>query len=216
MTTAIITSTTTVTSTTTIPPSPSAVRPATPHDVGDMTATLAAAFQDDPVFGWCVPDPVRRATMLTGFFELAATIVQPYGESDIVDAAGAAALWVPAGHPAVPESAAAGFEAALEDLVGADAERTFAIVALLDEHHPTDEHRFLWFIGVRPDRQGTGSGSALLASKLARCDDERASAYLDATSLDSRRLYERHGFEVVAERSVADSPPLWAMWREPR
>ncbi len=41
-------------------------------------------------------------------------------------------------------------------------------------------------------------------------------AYLEATSPRSRALYERHGFEVTAElRATADSPPMWAMWREP-
>ena len=41
-------------------------------------------------------------------------------------------------------------------------------------------------------------------------------AYLEATSEDNRRLYERHGFVIVDELAVAGSPPLWAMWRQPR
>jgi ribosomal protein S18 acetylase RimI-like enzyme len=89
-------------------------------------------------------------------------------------------------------------------------------MAMLDEHHPVDDHRFLWFLGVTPQRQGQGLGSSLLASTLERCDREGVAAYLDATSEHNRRLYERHGFTVVAERSVDGSPPLWAMWRDPR
>jgi hypothetical protein len=40
-------------------------------------------------------------------------------------------------------------------------------------------------------------------------------AYLEATSSRSRALYERHGFEVTRELRCGDSPPLWAMWRDP-
>lgn len=41
-------------------------------------------------------------------------------------------------------------------------------------------------------------------------------AYLEATSPDNRRLYERHGFEVTGEIVVPDGPTLWAMWRDPQ
>jgi hypothetical protein len=41
-------------------------------------------------------------------------------------------------------------------------------------------------------------------------------AYLEATSEHNRRLYARHGFEVVGELSADGSPSLWLMWREPR
>jgi ribosomal protein S18 acetylase RimI-like enzyme len=78
------------------------------------------------------------------------------------------------------------------------------------------EHRFLWFLGVVPHRQGLGLGSTLLTAMLGRCDREGTPSYLDATSEHNRRLYERHGFTVTAERSVDGSPPMWAMWREPR
>jgi len=69
---------------------------------------------------------------------------------------------------------------------------------------------------VRRAVQGRGLGSALLASTLQRCDRDGTAAYLDATSEDNRRLYERHGFVVTAERSADGSPPMWAMWRDPR
>jgi hypothetical protein len=36
------------------------------------------------------------------------------------------------------------------------------------------------------------------------------------TSEHNRRLYGRHGFEVVGELSADGSPSLWPMWREPR
>ena len=38
-------------------------------------------------------------------------------------------------------------------------------------------------------------------------------AYLEATSEQNRRLYERHGFVATAELRLPDGPSLWAMWR---
>ena len=65
---------------------------------------------------------------------------------------------------------------------------------MLDEHHPPGSYWFLQFLGVVPERQGRGLGSALIAPVLQRCDREGVRTYLDATSAANKRLYERHGF----------------------
>jgi predicted GNAT family N-acyltransferase len=69
-----------------------------------------------------------------------------------------------------------------------------------------------------PDTRVDGDdlGSALLAATLNRCDAEAGPAYLEATSPRNRRLYARHGFEVVGEIALPGGPSLWPMWREPR
>ena len=85
---------------------------------------------------------------------------------------------------------------------------------VLDAAHPTYPHWFLHFLAVRPSVQGQGHGSALLRPMLERCDAEGIPAYLDATSEDNRRLYERHKFVVVSEVTLRDSPPLWCMLRK--
>ena len=46
-------------------------------------------------------------------------------------------------------------------------------------------------------------------------DREGTPAYLDATSVGSKRLYERHGFRAGDPYAPAGGPPLWPMWREP-
>jgi ribosomal protein S18 acetylase RimI-like enzyme len=174
----------------------------------DLTATagvLAAAFQDDPVFAWCVPDAARRAAILPSFFRLVANAIAEHDEIHVAAVGGAiegAALWLPPGGEPVAD-----LEADFAALLGDDAGRTFDIVGLLEEHHPHAPHHYLWFLGVAPSGQGRGIGSALLQREVA------GPMYLEATSKDNRRLYERHGFEVVEELRVGTSPTLWAMWR---
>jgi ribosomal protein S18 acetylase RimI-like enzyme len=51
---------------------------------------------------------------------------------------------------------------------------------------------------------------------LERCDEAKASAYLEASTPANSRLYERHGFRVTEEIRMAEgAPPLWLMWRDP-
>jgi hypothetical protein len=51
---------------------------------------------------------------------------------------------------------------------------------------------------------------------LAKIDQEHLPAYLEASSPNNKRLYERHGFEEVGVIQTASSPPMWPMLRQPR
>jgi GNAT superfamily N-acetyltransferase len=89
-------------------------------------------------------------------------------------------------------------------------------LAVMDANHPGEPHWYLDSLGVVPELQGRGIGSALMRPMLERCDHERVPAYLNAGSWRSRDLYLRHGFEVIEEfRLPEGGPPLWRMWREP-
>jgi ribosomal protein S18 acetylase RimI-like enzyme len=194
---------------------PTEIRRAANTDVDSVADVLAQAFFADPVFRWCLPDDARRTEILQPFFSLVTSALLPYEDVHLTPSGGVV-LWVPPGQPPVPEDEAPRFEEGLAELMGADGERTFAIVELLETNHPAEPSHYLWFLAVRPEAQGLGVGSALLSSTLAECDRNGTPAYLEATSSDNRRLYERHGFVVTNEISVADSPPIWPMWRAAR
>lgn len=182
-----------------------------------VAATLATAFRDDPVFAWVHPDPVERADRTQFFFDLAVDVLAQHDDTwaagaDVV----AAALWVPHGSAPMSDDEGEAFGAALAQRAGDDAARLFTLMATMEQHHPAEPHEYLWFVGVRPDRQGCGLGSATMAPVLARADRAGHAAYLEATSARSKALYERHGFVAATPISVDDSPPIWPMWREPR
>jgi GNAT superfamily N-acetyltransferase len=176
--------------------------------------TLGRAFFDDPILRWACPDDERRRALLPRFFELYAETMWRLGE--IYVAGPGAALWAPPGSPAVPDEYADEFGRRVVEMTPPeDAERLFAVSKVIDEHHPPGSYWFLQFMGVEPASQGRGIGSALVASVLERCDRDGAYAYLDATSPDNKRLYERHGFRAAGVYAPAGGPPLWPMWREP-
>jgi GNAT superfamily N-acetyltransferase len=174
---------------------------------------LALAFQADPVFRWVVPDDARRRARLPGVFGVFAAAFLPYASSVITE--DGAALASPVG---VQPFAGAGeaHMAALIEVLEEDAERGGQLAVLLEEHHPTEPCAHLQFMGVVAERQGRGIGSQILVDLTRRWDARGDAAYLEATSPDNRRLYERHGFVVTNEIIVPDGPTLWAMWREPR
>ncbi|WP_214367960.1 GNAT family N-acetyltransferase [Pseudonocardia sp. H11422] len=185
-------------------------------DTHVVSAVLAGTFADDPVFCWMIPDAARRERMLPGIFTLFARAYEPLGASHVVDGGTGAALWAPPGQQAFPDEEADEFAGRIEQIAGADTARIFEVVALLEGQHPHTPCYYLNLLGVDPALRGGGLGSALLAIALRRCDEEGQPAYLEATSPDNRRLYARHGFEVVSEIELPDGPSLWPMWRDPR
>ena len=182
-----------------------------------VVAAMAAAFYDDPVFRWMSPDGEHRRRLLPDFFELATGIFARHDELWCVgDSVDGAAIWSPAGVEPMNDETGALFEARCTEIAGPDADRWADVIALLDDNHPHHaDHHYLWLLGVQPGLQGRGLGTAMLRAVLDRADRTGVPAYLEATSPDNRRLYERHGFVVTGELAIVGGPSLWAMWREP-
>ncbi len=191
------------------------IRKATPADLAAMGYVLAAAFHDDPVMSWAIPDEARRRATLAGVMEAFAEHFQPLGGNRVNESGTGAAVWCPPGVTPGPEADArlrAGLAATCPDDLG----RLADLVDLLAWHRPSEPHHYLRLLGAIPDRQGAGIGSALLRSVLEGADLRGEPAYLEATSPRNRALYQRHGFVVVDELCPAGCPPLWAMWRRPQ
>jgi GNAT superfamily N-acetyltransferase len=104
----------------------------------------------------------------------------------------------------------------LGEVVEEYAERLFEILGLMEEKHPVERHYYLFVTGTRPEWQGRGLGSSLMAPVLEMCDRDRVPAYLEATSERNKQLYRRHGFDVTDEIPLRDGPTMWPMWRSPR
>jgi GNAT superfamily N-acetyltransferase len=85
----------------------------------------------------------------------------------------------------------------------------------MELRHVREPHYYVRDVGVHPDMQGNGLGSALLCPTLDRCDREGLPAYLEASSERNAALYERLGFQLTGELRVGGSPPLRLMLRPP-
>ncbi|MFE0982603.1 GNAT family N-acetyltransferase [Streptomyces rochei] len=203
-----------------------AIRTAGEDDRDTVVRLLDEAFQDDPVSGWVFPgEEYRRRThhRLMGAFT---DIVLADGWIDLTEDGAACALWlsVPgeedaSGEPdEEPAEDAEDVPAQVREAVDPDNERVESIARLTEDIHPSGPaHAYLWMIGVAPERQGEGLGTALIASVLDRCDRDGLPAYLEASSERSKGLYERLGFACTGRvLHLPDGPRMWPMWREPR
>jgi ribosomal protein S18 acetylase RimI-like enzyme len=89
----------------------------------------------------------------------------------------------------------------------------------MDQAHPHQPHHYLLFLAVRPGEQNRGYGSALLDHHHRLLDEAGTPAYLEAASLDSVRLYQRHGYAPLGQPLTLprrSDPDLWPMWRQPQ
>jgi GNAT superfamily N-acetyltransferase len=168
-----------------------------------VLAVLVEAFMDDPLVGWLFPEQDERARHLAGFH---APLVAE-GEAYLAGDAEGAAVWLTVAQGRLPH----------EGAPEAGGARLRALGEALTARHPDHTaHLYLPCMGVVPTRRGAGLGSVLLRHRLTRADADGLPVYLEASSARSRALYLRHGFtDLGAPVRVADSPPLWPMWREP-
>jgi ribosomal protein S18 acetylase RimI-like enzyme len=194
----------------------SAVRRATPNDTGRVAAVLAAAFADDPVWRWLLPDARTRRRRLFRFFviELRAAAF-PHGDVHTTDDHAGAVLAIRPGEWRLPAGAMLRWGPAYTRAFGLRLPVATAMLTLLEHHHPREPHVYIAYAGVAPDRQGQGLGTRLMRPALDAADAAGLPAYLEASSPASARLYERLGFTGTEEVRLGPSPPLRLMRREP-
>ncbi len=189
------------------------LRMASAGDVKRLKVVLAEAFYDDPIFGWLMPDEQSRLARLRRFFAIqlrhvALTRGRVWTSSEV----GGAALSMPPGKWRTPPRAVL----AHATTFGLRQPRAARLLAAIESRHLREPHYYFADIGVLPEMQGKGLGSALMRPTLERCDREGVSAYLEASSERSAALYERLGFRLIEELRVGGSPPLWLMCRPPQ
>jgi GNAT superfamily N-acetyltransferase len=190
-----------------------ALRRASAEDVDRLKAVLAAAFYEDPIMGWMMPDEDSRDRRLRRFFEIELShVALVHGAVWTSTDLGGAAMSSAPGSWKLPQRALL-----LEGQnFGSWLSRATDLLAAMYRRHPSRPHYYFRDIGVLPERQGQGLGSALMRPTLERCDREGLPAYLEASTERSAALYERLGFQYTGEElRVGDSPSVWPMLRPP-
>jgi len=181
---------------------------------------LARAFGDDPAWRWILPRDRRRRRTLPWLFRTALEVTLAGGRVDTT--AGEVrglALWIPPGDGLVAVDRAAARTMVTVPLRLRSAFPRFRAYTewnfALQRRAQLGPSLFLSGLGVDPEHQRRGLGSALLEAGLARQPD--TPAVLLTNNAENIRFYERHGFEVVDELTIPrGGPRTWAMVRRPR
>lgn len=190
--------------------------PAVCDERSQVITTLCRAFFDDRIYRWLIPDDTQRRRSAVSFYSRFVDACWLHGGVYAAGGGAGAALWVPPGNQLVPDEQSENFGRGLLETAGdaAASARMEQLFQLLDDNHPPEACWYLAFMGVDPTAQGRGIGTTLLAAVLCQADRDHVPAYLEAACPENVRLYERHGFHTVRELRVADSPVLYAMWRQ--
>lgn len=196
------------------------VRRARHEEIPALAAMLARAFRQDPFFSYLAGDaPERNQRLRDGWSGILRYASARLSHTWTTDDLAGAAVWLPPNHRTpwldslrlIPEMAR---------FVGWRRLRlvTDALEVLEDRRrtHVPGPHFSLSALGVEPDRQGTGIGTALMQPVLEQCDERRLPAYLETAVARNVLLYERVGFDVVEELILPKTDIRgWLMRRSP-
>jgi ribosomal protein S18 acetylase RimI-like enzyme len=193
------------------------VRRVVREDLPALADMLVRSFDDDPVANFMFAGDRRRRRGLHAFFtsQLGRQYL-PHGHVYTTDDLSGAALWGPPDRERNALRELLDLLPAAPYLTSTRTHHALRLLFQIDGLHPDERHWYLATLGTDPSRQGQGIGSALLATMLARIDEEATPAYLESSKERNVSFYARFGFEVVEKlQSVPGSPPIWRMWREP-
>lgn len=187
------------------------VKSASISDRHTITAILTDAFMEDPVLSWVFPERTKRTRWGAGFFDQHGRRMIPDGLTWWAD--GAAAMWAPPGRWRERPLDLIRLGAATLPGMGARAPRVLVGLRGIEARHPRTPHLYLASVGVRPDRQGRGLGTAVLEPGLAYADRAQLPCYLESSHERNVPLYERLGFLITEERRLPQGPPVCLMLR---
>jgi GNAT superfamily N-acetyltransferase len=191
----------------------SLIQTATAADAERCLAVLTLAFGSDPPCRWAWPEPRQYLEAFPRFARAFGGSAIEYGTANYYEGFSGVAWWLP---PGVAPDEAALVQVIQDTVAAARRDAIFAMFEQMDAFHPREAHWHLPLIGVDPAYWRKGIGAALLRHVIHACDSHQILAYLEATSPQNVRLYERHGFEALGSIQAADSPPVVPMVRKPR
>ncbi|HEX2806234.1 MAG TPA: GNAT family N-acetyltransferase [Kineosporiaceae bacterium] len=191
------------------------IRVVAAEEIESVGQLIAITFHDDPVTRWLVDDEPDRRRIMPPYFTMLAALGLKGGTVYASGDHQAAAVWIDGTSPEPPPPDEP--EPELSELTGRYIDRFHTLERMLHRAQlGLPPHQHLFFLAARPGVQRRGLGTALLDAHHRRLDREGLPAYLDASSLESRRLYKRHGYQDVRQPfTFADGPSMWPMWRPP-
>lgn len=207
-------------STTQIPgPGGHDVRKARPNEIPALSRALARAFFEDPLSTYVLPDTSSRMRISEAgvklFLERAWLDL---GETYVVgEPAVGVCIWNPPGTWEIGIGKQLAMLPALIRAYGRNLPRLLSAINAAEKDHPSRPHYYLPMLGVEPQSQGRGMGSALMYPVLSRCDAEGIPAFLESSTPRNRALYERHGFKLTGQFKLGRGSEVFSrMWREPQ
>ena len=194
---------------------PEGLRNATAADWRQMGDITGESFETDPVNMWIFG---RTQALRPTFAVLAQAIYLKYGICHLAGDGGAT-MWIESRNrrdlglwPTLKLAPTLLFKGSQGSLF-----RALKAGEEMDRNHPKEPHLYLFTIGTRKANRGKGLGKLMMGPMTAAADKARLPCYLENSNPNNTGFYGSHGFERMKLFEVGPgSPPMEAMWREPR
>jgi ribosomal protein S18 acetylase RimI-like enzyme len=189
----------------------------------EAAAIMGRALADDPLFVHVLPDEEQRVRGVPLMMESLLRIGLAQGEVwTTPPPITGVAFWLTPVHPMITDEdrEAAGWRevgAAWGPEAFARFKAFAADIGEVAASLPAGPHWRLAWLGVAPEQQGRGIGSALVRQVTARADAEGIACQLFTFAPRNVAIYDHLGFRVTQETILPRSGlRLWVMGRPPR
>ncbi|WP_019508802.1 N-acetyltransferase [Pleurocapsa sp. PCC 7319] len=189
------------------------VRKATQQDVEPIIDSIVLAFSTDPLVRWMYPSAHQY---LKSFPDFVSTFGSRAFNSQTIYYAenySGAAVWFP---PQIEPDTDLLIEVILQTVSQSQQDEISSLLEKTSHFHPRDPHWYLGILGVESTQQKKGYGSALIKQVLTICDRDHQIAYLESSNPANNKFYEQHGFEIIDQIQVGQSPTIFPMLRYPQ
>ena len=178
-------------------------------DAGSAGEVLGRAFFDTEQWATLLPDPSVRLRKLTQMFTGTVKLtIAAGGVAERSRGFEAVALWLPPGKSLgtwpIVKSGFASVRFAVTPPFP-NTRRMMATLGEFDRSHKQrmpDPHWYLMALGVDPEYQHAGHGSALVRWGIQRADTDNMPIYLETETGASASFYDQLGFEVLDEITI--------------
>ncbi|MEP6972992.1 MAG: GNAT family N-acetyltransferase [Actinomycetota bacterium] len=190
------------------------IRTATLEDLTVVVETAARSLDTEAMLRWSFGEERFEQRIRQHFMHYDGENARR-GWIRVADDGAGIAVWIPPDAREEHEAIGAAPPGA-DEILGDHAEHHAAFWGWVEEHEPAEPVSYLSHVGVAPERQGEGIGSALMRDGLARADREAVPAWLETSKAKNATYYQGFGFRtVVDEDAPGGGPHIWFMRRDP-
>jgi ribosomal protein S18 acetylase RimI-like enzyme len=191
------------------------VRTATPEDLAIIVDTAARSLGSEAMLRWSFGEERFEERIKRHFTHYDGENVRRGWIRIAAEGAGIA-VWIPPGDREEHEAIGPAPPGGEAGILGENAERHAAFWRWIGQHEPAEPLLYLSHIGVVPERQGEGLGSALMRDGLAAPGHRGVPSWLETSRVNNVAYYERFGFRTVVDEDAPEGGPhIWFMRRDP-
>ena len=191
------------------------VRPARRTDRAAVIDTVSAAFARDPAWSFLLGEEYDRLAP-----DFAGALFDSRVESGVVWVTSdvtAVSMWDRLGGDEGPAAELESLWRAYRATAGVEVwTRLRAYEEAVDAARPLTPYWYLGVLATRPDRQGAGLATSVIAPVLDRADGDGLDCCLETSTVPNREFYGRRGFTDVTDVHIVSGPPTWWLCRAPR